>query len=255
MPVRLLRTAHLSPRTSLRSVRRALTLGGVIVAALEHFQRRRLRHPARGHPLRDLVPRVGACLDGAAVRGPDGARSRADQPESDPPHRSVREHPAADPALFHLRAPLRLREADARPPANARGIRDSPNLAVSAAGPLSNLLLAAIGVVGLVVLAQLPLGDRLGQSDAPARSLGRSRSTFVRVNVSLGRLQPDSDSAARRQLGSRGGASASGVACFFAQLAPFGFLILIAALLHGHPRARSWVRSSSMFGIIQRVLS
>ncbi|MDQ6892010.1 MAG: site-2 protease family protein [Acidobacteriota bacterium] len=94
------------------------------------------------------------------------------------------------------------------------------DLAVSAAGPLSNLFLAIIGVLGLVILRRLPLGPSV---QAP---LWQVAVAFVRVNVSLGVFNlipiPPLD-------GSWVLAAAFGepVRLFFQQIGRFGFLILL----------------------------
>src|ERR1017187_4890883 len=58
------------------------------------------------------------------------------------------------------------------------------DLAVSAAGPLSNLLLATIGFAVLAALVHIPFGPRFGPSvQTPLLNI---TVTFILVNVSLG---------------------------------------------------------------------
>jgi Zn-dependent protease len=98
------------------------------------------------------------------------------------------------------------------------------NLAVSAAGPLSNLFLAVVGLAGLFLLKQVSLGPRYEQS--VLTPLLHVAITFILVNVSLGVFNliplPPLD-------GSWVLAAALGepARLFFAQIGRFGFLILV----------------------------
>jgi Zn-dependent protease len=98
------------------------------------------------------------------------------------------------------------------------------NLAVSAAGPLSNFLLAVIGLIVLLPFRHATAGAALAQS--VLTPLLNITVTFIFVNVSLGvfnliPLPPlDGSGVLASLLGER-------ARIFFAQIAPFGFLILI----------------------------
>jgi len=99
------------------------------------------------------------------------------------------------------------------------------DLAVSAAGPLSNLLLATIGFAALFILSRIPLGQRF--EETVRTPLLRINITFILVNVSLGifnliPLPPlDGSWVLAAAFGER-------VRIFFLQIGRFGFLILIA---------------------------
>ena len=82
------------------------------------------------------------------------------------------------------------------------------NLAVSAAGPLSNLLLATVGIVhpqdhpGLGPVGDSDLYTALSENRFASGALAPIAYVlfiFVLVNVSLGRLQPAADTAPRRK--------------------------------------------------------
>jgi Zn-dependent protease len=99
------------------------------------------------------------------------------------------------------------------------------DLAVSAAGPLSNLLLATIGYVALAILVHIPFSPQL--ADSVLTPLLNINVTFILVNVSLGvfnliPLPPlDGSWVLAAAFGER-------VRIFFLQIGRFGFLILIA---------------------------
>ena len=97
------------------------------------------------------------------------------------------------------------------------------NLVVSAAGPLSNFLLAALGVVGLLAIQR---GTAIVNAPSISRPLWDVALAVVQVNLGLGvfNLLPlpplDGSGVLASVLG-------PGAQRFFALLAPFGFLILI----------------------------
>jgi Zn-dependent protease len=116
----------------------------------------------------------------------------------------------------------------ARPtPVDLRNTRDPrrANLAVSAAGPLSNFLLCAVGIVILVLLRRLGAGTAMSQD--VLEPLWAVAASFVMVNFSLGFFNflpiPPLD-------GSHVVESVVGPPAerFFQTIAPFGFLLLIA---------------------------
>ena len=130
----------------------------------------------------------------------------------------------------------------------------NPRLAdvlVSAAGPLSNLLLAAVGVVVLAVLnrARSPQYEQtvLGP-------LWQIAIAFVRVNVSLGvfNLIPIPPLDGSWVLAAIGGES---VRLFFAQIGRYGFLILIVLSYTGILGRIMFPILSFIYGIIQRILT
>jgi Zn-dependent protease len=98
------------------------------------------------------------------------------------------------------------------------------NLLVSGAGPLSNLLLCAVGVVGLVALRSLSIGA--GAGEGIVAPLWAVAVAFVSVNLSLGlfNLIPIPPLDGSWVLASLFGAP---VERFFQTIAPFGFLLLI----------------------------
>jgi Zn-dependent protease len=115
----------------------------------------------------------------------------------------------------------------ARPtPVDLRNTRDPrrANLAVSAAGPLSNFLLCAAGIVVLVLLRRLGAGTT---AQGVLEPLWAVSVAFVMVNFSLGFFNflpiPPLD-------GSHVVESVIGPPAerFFQTIAPFGFLLLIA---------------------------
>lgn len=116
----------------------------------------------------------------------------------------------------------------ARPtPIDLRNTKDPrrANMAVSAAGPLSNFLLCAVGIVVLVLLRRLGAGTAMTQG--VLEPLWAVSVAFVMVNFSLGVFNfipiPPLD-------GSHVVESVIGPPAerFFQSIAPFGFLLLIA---------------------------
>lgn len=109
-------------------------------------------------------------------------------------------------------------------PVDLRNTRDPrrADMAISAAGPLSNFLLCVVGVVVLVLLRRFYTGG----STSVVEPLWAVASAFVMVNFSLGvfNLIPipplDGSHVAAALLGPR-------VAQFYRTIAPFGFLLLI----------------------------
>jgi Zn-dependent protease len=125
------------------------------------------------------------------------------------------------------------------------------DLAVSAAGPLSNLLLAAVGVVGLIVLRKATIGPRIDQSViAP---LWQIAIAFVRVNVSLGvfNLIPIPPLDGSWVLAAALGEPAR---LFFQQIGRFGFLILLALSYTGILGRIMSPIMLSIYGLIERAL-
>jgi len=98
------------------------------------------------------------------------------------------------------------------------------DLVVSAAGPLSNLLLAAVAVVVLLVIRSVPPGSSFADSVVPP--LFQISLAFLQVNLALAifNLIPipplDGSGVLAAILG-------GGARRFFNSIAPFGFLILI----------------------------
>ena len=82
-----------------------------VISACLGTENRRLRDPARGRPLRHLVPRVRACAGRLEVRRHDGARPRPHQPQPPPAHRPDRLDPRPDHPVRLLGADLRLGQA------------------------------------------------------------------------------------------------------------------------------------------------
>lgn len=116
----------------------------------------------------------------------------------------------------------------ARPtPVDLRNTRDPrrANMAVSAAGPLSNFLLCAVGIVILVLLRRLGAGTAMAQG--VLEPLWAVAVSFVMVNFSLGffNLLPIPPLDGSHVVESVVGPPAER---FFQTIAPFGFLLLIA---------------------------
>ncbi len=125
------------------------------------------------------------------------------------------------------------------------------DLAVSAAGPLSNLLLATFGYAALFLVARIPFGAGLQQT--VRTPLLHIVVTFILVNVSLGifnliPLPPlDGSWVLAAAFGER-------VRIFFLQIGRFGFLILIALSYTGIlGRVVSPIMGLA-FGLIGRIL-
>ena len=123
-------------------------------------------------------------------------------------------------------------------------LRNTPNprlanLVVSAAGPVSNFLLAAVGIALLAGRARRRAGrDPRARSGAPGPELrpgALAPVTYVLFQFAIDqrrprRLQPDSDPAARRERGRGVGRRRARRIRLFRVIAPFGFLILILLL-------------------------
>jgi Zn-dependent protease len=126
------------------------------------------------------------------------------------------------------------------------------DIAVSSAGPLSNLLLAVIGLGAIFLLTLIPFGPRLRESVfSPLLQIAY---TFVLVNVNLGifnliPLPPlDGSWVLAALLGEK-------TRIFFAQFGRFGFLILIALSYTGIFGKIIFPVDHAAFRIIQWILS
>jgi Zn-dependent protease len=111
-------------------------------------------------------------------------------------------------------------------PVNLRNTRNPrrADMAVSAAGPFSNFLLCAVGVVVLYLLRRLTAGPAV--SEGIVEPLWAISAAFVMVNFSLGvfNLIPIPPLDGSHVVASLAGAPAER---FFQTIAPFGFLLLI----------------------------
>ncbi|HEY7114315.1 MAG TPA: site-2 protease family protein [Thermoanaerobaculia bacterium] len=127
------------------------------------------------------------------------------------------------PALLYFTSGLLFGYAKPTP-VDLRNTRNPrlANLAVSGAGPASNFLLAALGVAVLWALRRSGAGLDLRLLGP----LGQVAMTVVQVNLGLAVFNllpiPPLDGS-----GVLAGLLGGGVARFFAQLTPFGFLLLI----------------------------
>jgi Zn-dependent protease len=126
------------------------------------------------------------------------------------------------------------------------------DMAISAAGPLSNFLLCAVGIVMLLVLRRLGAGS--GGTEGLLPPLWAVASAFVIVNFSLGVFNfipiPPLD-------GSHVAVSVIGPPAerFFATIAPFGFLLLIALSYMGVLRAVMGPVYQAFFAFLQWILA
>lgn len=130
----------------------------------------------------------------------------------------------------------------------------NPRLAdvlVSAAGPLSNLLLAVFGVLVLLLLNRARIPQYEQSVLAPLWQIAVS---FVRVNVSLGvfNLIPIPPLDGSWVLAAVFG---EGTRMFFAQIGRFGFLILIVLSYTGILGRIMGPIMNAIFGFIQALLS